>query len=50
MSAMIEEVRLVAKGNRKKPARSLLEKREAKRAKRDERTVRERKRSLAQRA
>jgi len=39
----------VPKGNRKKPARSLLEKREAKRAKRDERTVRERKRSLAQR-
>lgn len=36
----------MAKGNRKKPARSLLEKRQAKRAKREERTVRERKRSV----
>lgn len=35
----------MAKGNRKKPARLLLEKREVKRAKREARSVRERKRS-----
>lgn len=36
----------LAKGNRKKPARTLHEKRQAKRAKREERSVRERKRAV----
>ena len=45
-----EEVRYMARNNRKKPARTLLEKRRAKQEKRAAQAVRERKRDRLQRA